>query len=239
MAVIETMKQSLRRLPLTGSAADVLSRMVSKHCFPGSREYWERRYAQGGTSGCGSEGALAQFKAQILNTFVKENSVSSVIEFGCGDGRQLRLAAYPRYLGVDVSETGLRKAMREFSGDTTKSFLGYDPRTFRDEARFLTADLSLSLDVIYHLVEDEIYLLHLEHIFGAARRFVILYTSDSSSLDVHEYVPPHVRHRPVTRDIEKKFPGWRLRERVKNAYPHTGGDGRLTSFANFYIYEAV
>lgn len=239
MAVVGTMKKRLRELPLTGSAVATLSRAASKQLFPGSGGYWERRYAEGGTSGHGSEGALAQFKAQVLNSFVKENNVSSVIEFGCGDGRQLELAEYPRYLGVDVSEAGLRQAMGRFRGDTTKSFLKYDPRSFRDDARFLAADLSLSLDVIYHLVEDEIYLLHLKNLFEAADRFVILYTSDSDRLDVTEYVPPHVRHRPVTQDIGNRFPEWRLRERVENAYPHAGGDGRLTSFADFYIYEAV
>ncbi|MFC3573653.1 class I SAM-dependent methyltransferase [Streptomyces yaanensis] len=239
MAVVGTMKKRLRELPLTGSAVATLSRTVSKHRFHGSQGYWERRYAEGGTSGYGSEGALAKFKAQILNAFVKENSVTSVIEFGCGDGRQLELAEYPRYLGIDVSETGLQQAMGRFCGDTTKSFLKYDPRNFKDDARFLSADLSLSLDVIFHLVEDEIYLLHLKNLFAAADRFVILYTSDSNCLDVTEYVPPHVRHRPVTRDIENRFPEWRLRERVKNAYPHSGGDGKLTSFADFYIYEAV
>lgn len=71
--------------------------------FGGSREYWEARYSQDGDSGSGSIGRLARFKAEFLNSFVLEHDVGSVIEFGCGDGRQLQLAEYPRYIGLDVS----------------------------------------------------------------------------------------------------------------------------------------
>ena len=57
--------------------------------FSGSGEFWESRYQRGETSGGGSYGRLAQFKAQTLNRFVEENEIASVIEFGCGDGHQL------------------------------------------------------------------------------------------------------------------------------------------------------
>ena len=58
-----------------------------------SARYWEDRYADGGNSGDGSQGLNAQFKADFLNAFVKEPKVMNVIEYGCGDGRQLQLLA--------------------------------------------------------------------------------------------------------------------------------------------------
>jgi hypothetical protein len=60
-----------------------------RRAFPGSGSFWENRYRTGGTSGSGSYGRLAEFKAEILNEFVRERGVSSIIEFGCGDGAQL------------------------------------------------------------------------------------------------------------------------------------------------------
>src|SRR5437899_4317923 len=54
-------------------------------------------------SGLGSYDKLAEFKAEVLNGFVKENTIKSVIEYGCGDGNQLKFAEYPSYLGFDVS----------------------------------------------------------------------------------------------------------------------------------------
>ena len=67
-----------------------------KPSFSGTINYWEDRYRTGHDSGAGSSGRLAAFKAEFLNGLVADHNVSSVIEFGCGDGRQLALAEYPR-----------------------------------------------------------------------------------------------------------------------------------------------
>ena len=63
--------------------------------FTGSASYWEHRYAYGGNSGAGSYGSTACAKADLLNSFLKDERLLSVIEFGCGDGHQLSLADYP------------------------------------------------------------------------------------------------------------------------------------------------
>jgi SAM-dependent methyltransferase len=232
-----SLKGRIRRVPMVGPAVANAVGIVRRQIFPGSQKYWERRYRAGGTSGEGSVGLLAHFKAEILNDFVVAEAVESVIEFGCGDGRQLALAIYPKYLGLDVSPTTLRQTMDKFSNDSTKSFMLYRPDCFSDAAALMTADLSMSLDVIYHLVEDHIYQLHLRHIFGSARRFVVLFTSDDDSLDVTERVPPHIRHRPVLDDIAERFPEWRLRERIVNRYPYEGTSFTVTSFADFFIFD--
>jgi len=134
-----------------------LSLLRQRIGFRGSAQYWERNYACGGTSGPGSYGALAEGKAAFLNAFVDEHGVGSVIEFGCGDGHQLSLARYPRYVGVDVSRTAIGLCRRQFAHDGTKSFFLYDDACFVDRAGLFTAELALSLDVIYHLTEDEVF----------------------------------------------------------------------------------
>jgi SAM-dependent methyltransferase len=100
----------------------------------GSRDYWESRYRLGMTSGAGSMGELARFKARVLNDFVREHSVESVIELGCGDGLQLALADYPRYVGVDVSRTAIELCRQRFAGDATKTFLWQAARRARATA---------------------------------------------------------------------------------------------------------
>lgn len=190
-----------------------------------SRQYWERRYRAGMTSGAGSYGELSEFKAEILNTFVTSHAIRSVIEFGCGDGNQLRLAAYPLYLGLDVSKTAIDRCRERFKGDDTKSFLWYDPARTINIANFLNADLSLSLDVIYHLVEDDIYRRYLRDLFSTSRRFVIVYSSDNEGA-----VAPHVRHRPFTRDVARDFSDFQPIDRIANRYPDQ-------SFCSFFIFE--
>ena len=59
-----------------------------------SAAYWENRYASGGNSGAGSEGANAVWKATVINDFVASHYVRDVLEYGCGDGRQLEHVAH-------------------------------------------------------------------------------------------------------------------------------------------------
>src|SRR5690606_4241845 len=94
-------EQPAGRLPSAGPAAS-----KPEEAFV-SADYWEQRYARGGNSGAGSYGKLAEFKAEVLNAFVRERQIRSVIDFGCGDGAQLALAEYPSYVGLDVSPTAL------------------------------------------------------------------------------------------------------------------------------------
>src|SRR5438874_1182973 len=122
--------------------------------FPGSASYWEQRYRSGGDSGAGSYGRLADFKAEILNRFVASHGVESVIEFGCGDGNQLSLARYPNYIGLDVSASAIQMCKKRFVEDSSKSFFLYHPDCFVDRQGIFASDLSMSIDVIYHLVED-------------------------------------------------------------------------------------
>ncbi|MEX2404364.1 MAG: hypothetical protein WD625_09520, partial [Balneolales bacterium] len=75
--------------------------------FPGSVDYWERRYNLGGSSGVGSYGELAELKASIINRVIQRGNSKSIIEYGCGDGNQLTLINCPSYIGFDVSEKAI------------------------------------------------------------------------------------------------------------------------------------
>jgi SAM-dependent methyltransferase len=198
--------------------------------FPGSATYWEERYRRGQTSGAGSYGRLAHFKAEILNQFVAEHNLQSVVDFGCGDGHQLSLANYPRYLGLDVSDAALDLCRRLFSGDERKAFGRID------EYAGERAELALSLDVVYHLVEDAVFEDYMERLFGAAERYVVVYSSNDDGGD--RSPAPHVRHRRFTDWVQARQPAWRLLAHVPNRYPYVAGDEQ-SSFADFFIFGRV
>lgn len=204
-----------------------LKRAVQRRSFVGSEDYWESRYSSGNNSGVGSYGQLATFKADVLNNFVADRGVTSVVEFGCGDGNQLSLAEYPRYLGLDVATGAVDMCRSRFASDPTKSFMLYSSTHFADPAGFIKADLSMSLDVLFHLVEDEVFDQYMRHLFGAAERFVVVYSSNASKPDQ----APHVKHRAFTPWVEKNAAGWSLAEKVEN--PHRGTEGAV---ADFYFY---
>ena len=54
-----------------------------------SRNYWNQRYLKGGNSGNGSYNNNAIFKGEIINKFIKNKNIKSLIDFGVGDGNQL------------------------------------------------------------------------------------------------------------------------------------------------------
>lgn len=205
-----------------------LSLLRQRIAFHSSAMYWEQNYAHGGTSGSGSYDRLAEGKAAFLNDFVRERYVRSVIEFGCGDGNQLSLADYPRYIGLDVSRSAIGICQRWFADDPTKSFFLYDGACFTDRAGMFTADLALSLDVVYHLTEDAVFQTYMTHLFAAAARFVIIYATNSETPSA----APHVRHRHFTPWAEAHARRWRLLDVVP-------GPGHGPERADFFTYERV
>jgi hypothetical protein len=220
------MRSRVTSLPVVGPALRGAKATYRRHSFRGSATYWEGHYAAGGNSGEGSYGELARFKAQVLNAFVADNDVQTVIELGCGDGHQLSLASYPRYLGLDVAATAVDLCRARFAGDDSKSFLWYDPARFVNNG-FITADLAMSLDVLYHLIEDSVFDGYLRLLFGAARRHVVVYSSNIEAGDSH----PHVRHRRFTDWVDSNAPQWTLTSEVANPI-----EDRDTA-ARFFFYS--
>jgi len=217
---------------LVGRLVRGLYRRLSAACrpakpFPGSRQYWEDRYSADGNSGVGSYGKFGAFKAEVINGFVVTRGVQSVIELGCGDGNQLMLARYPMYAGYDVSETAVGQCRRLFASDATKTF------ALMSQYRGERADLALSLDVIYHLVEDRVFDDYMRTLVGAAHRYVIIYASNSD--DNREYQGPHIKHRKFSTWFQRNALDWELIEHIPNRYPYRG-DYTEGSFAEFFIY---
>lgn len=228
---MDAIKQAIFRVPVLGPAIRAAGRkLLGRKGFTSSRDYWQQRYAQGGNSGHGSYGALAEHKADVLNRFVAEHNIASVIEHGCGDGNQLTLAKYPSYLGLDVAPEAVRMCRERFAGDPTKRF------SLVGEFDGKPADLAMSLDVIYHLVEDSVFDAYMRGLFASATRHVAIYSSDTDQQPA--VAPDHVRHRRFTDWVKNNAPGWRLTHTLDN--PLAAKDEKewaVGSFAKFYFYE--
>lgn len=132
------------------------------------------------------------------------------MEFGCGDGNQLTLATYPVYIGFDISPTAVSRCQALFAADTSKRFALMD--NFADEK----ANLSLSLDVLYHLVEDDIFNTYLSTLFNSTNRFVIIYSSDT---DKPVKTMRHVRIRNISAEVATRFPDFKRRLDLESSLP--------------------
>jgi len=201
----------------------------SKKGFEGSKIYWEERYLDARDSGPGSYGRLADFKAEILNSFVEDNNIKSVIEYGCGDGNQLSLANYPNYTGYDVSKKAIAICKEKFSNDITKEF----KLILSENNTYKKAELTLSLDVIFHLIEDDVFNVYMKRLFNTSTKYVIIYSSNYNLS-----MASHVRCREFTKWIASNVSKtWSLQQKIDNRYPMDEGDPENTSFADFYIYK--
>lgn len=192
------------------SLRSIVGRLAPMLGFRTSRQYWETRYRIGGHSGEGSRGHNAEYKASVLNAFFVRHGVRRAIEFGCGDGYQVNLLAIYDYTGIDVSAAALARCRKLYGDDPGKRFV------LADEYDGQQADVALSLDVIFHLVEDGVYDRYLEQLFAAGERYVIVY---STSVDMRDTGVPHVRHRDVTRDIAARFPDFVREEGEESELP--------------------
>ena len=131
-----------------------------------SGAYWEARYHGGGASGAGSLGRLACFKAAVINRFIAENRIQSLIDLGCGDASQLALLeTEAAYVGVDVSPTALARCAARHPG---RCFV--TPEGLR---LLPPAELTISLDVLYHLIEDDVFLDTTHTLFNWATRLSV------------------------------------------------------------------
>jgi hypothetical protein len=223
-----SLRSKVKSIPVIGPMAAAVARPFKRQRFDGSANYWEQRYTSGGNSGAGSYNRLAEFKAAFLNDFVERHDIRSVIEFGSGDGAQLELARYPDYTGIDVSKAAVAATRSRFARDHSKRF--YENA---EAPESLSADLALSLDVIYHLVEDDVFDAYMRHLFDAATRFVIVYSSNAETASPS----PHVRHRRFIDWVETNRADFALQERMPNPFPFDENDPDSTSFADFYIFE--
>jgi len=194
---------------------------MNAFCSPA---YWEVRYRAGGNSGPGSYGALARFKAGVINAFVADNGVASVLDMGCGDGNLLSMLQVPDYIGVDVSLTALACCVTRFPRYRFVPFDAVDA--------VAPAELALCIDVIFHLVEDEAFARTMHTLFAHATRFVLVYASNVDS----DWPAPHVRHRRFTDYVAAALPDWRLLAHLPNPYPFDPRRPAETSFADFFVY---
>lgn len=169
------------------------------------KDYWENRYktrtkkAKGYGSGAGSEGDENNYKTAFVNNFIKENNIKTVVDYGCGAGNfTLNLTGFEKYQGYDISE----------------SCIAFCKSRFRDMKIWFTsilsevdttAELSLSIDVLFHQVNDEDYFNYLKNLFR--HKYVIIYSHDT---DENKVINEHVLFRKISDTIAKEYPHYRL-----------------------------
>ena len=161
----------------------------------------------------------------MLNEFIEKNNIHSVIEWGFGDGNQLNLLKVPSYTGYDVSKTAYRMCIERLANDKSKEFLHYDGTRINEREGLY--DMAISLDVLYHLTEEDKFSNYLYNLFSSSGRYVCIYASD---YDEKQKVD-HIKRRKFTEYVKNNFTEWEMILFIKNPYLYEASN------SNFYFYE--
>ena len=179
-------------------------------------EIWETRYSKGQDSGTGSYGDNYIFKRDVIKDIIEKYGIESIVDFGCGDGHQISELDVSKYVGYDISRTVVDLCNKKYLNDETKSFHLIDRYLLED------FDLAMSLDVIYHIINHNDFIEHLNLLFSPHHKYVVVFSTNHDQ----EQTILHILHRNFTKYVEENT-NFELVEIIEND---------LES-ADFYIYK--
>ena len=107
-------------------------------------------YEGGNGSGPGSSPEYTQAYRIFLEEFIRQHSIQSILDFGCGDWQFSRLVNWgdAMYYGVDEVESLIERLQKEYGGAK---------RRFSTQIEVLPVDLVIIKDVVQHLPNSEVF----------------------------------------------------------------------------------
>jgi len=140
---------------------------------------------------------------------------------------------YDEYLGLDVSSSVIELCKIKYKEDPTKEFKIINDELIVDKEY----ELALSLDVIFHLVEDSVFEKYMTSLFSSSNKYVCIYSSNTDNQKKYMNLVKHVRHREFTKFVTDNINNFQLISHIENKYPYNLLNQKNTSFSDFYFYE--
>lgn len=192
------------------------------HCdviFTKERDnYWENRYVSGLDSGRGSYGKSANHKATMINNYIINHDIKSISDFGCGDGNQIGLLkGFENYCGFDISPYIIDVCKQKFIDNSKMTFC----TKINDLPE---SELCLSLDVLYHIIDEKDYENYLFQLFNKSKKYVLIFSTNHQEKTISSYI----LHRKFTDWVDTHCKDFVLVEELENS---------LKSSAKFYLYK--
>lgn len=188
-----------------------------------TQDYWEKRYKSGGNSGAGSYSIECDFKVEFINSIIEKKNIQTINDFGCGDGNVIsQIKGFNQYVGYDISSTAVNKCDLKLGSNPKYKFIN-------SISEFIPSDLSTSIDVIYHILEEELFTEYLQSLYDYSTKYILVYGVDQNS----EYSGNHVKYRKFSDILTFKYNlDLILTEHYK---PKHGTSGPVA----FYLFEKV
>lgn len=141
------------------------------------RDFWNKKYEQGGISGRGSIGKYRSWKWKQIQ-FTCGLPISSLIDVGCGDlsfwdhpiAKKILKGRGFKYTGIDVSDNIIKRNRGSFPK------LKFINAPAHVEQPNLRASLVLALDLLFHIMDEGEYNLALDTLCRYSNRYLVIYT---------------------------------------------------------------
>jgi SAM-dependent methyltransferase len=177
------------------------------------KDYWSKRYLSGRSSGAGSYGEEAEFKRDFILSRLSGESISSVLDLGCGDGNLLfpilKKLAPNTYLGVDCAKPVVDQHRQKPPADFCEFVCNDISKIDRP------SDVTVMMDVLFHARSNEQHAKALESFYANTIKFgFVSFWNDLASTSAKR---SHCFYRPIwfdeKFDVERVVvPGFPMKE---------------------------
>lgn len=187
-----------------------------------TKKIWEDRYVNKGNSGFGSyQKDLYDYKLGFVRDVITQYNIKTVFDYGCGDGHVVSEIIAGRdvdsYIGIDLSPYIIEQNRKKYKD---KIYYTLEEYNFDQKETF---DLVISLDVIYHIMEEAFYYETLSKLFELSKKYVLIYAVDKDLL-----YSGHMHFRRFTNKIPNNYKLVKS-EKTPNEQMET----------TFYLYEKI
>jgi hypothetical protein len=141
------------------------------------KEFWNKKYAEGGISGRGSIGFYRNWKWNMIRDTIG-NDFISLVDVGCGDlsfwkhpiANKILKQKHFKYIGIDISEI-IIKRNRKFAPE-----LEFRVAPAHIEQPGLMAQVVFALDLLFHIMDEVEFKMILENLCNYTTQFLVIYT---------------------------------------------------------------
>lgn len=156
------------------------------------KDYWNKRYEEGRTSGTGSYGKEMERKVLLVRDLVKAcyPPIKTVLDFGCGDfnfGKEFMKYVNVQYTGYDFSKTIIERNKGLYETDSIK---------FTNKLPKSKADIVICMDVLFHIIDEKEYQKTLKTLGKSYSQYLIVSTIGNH--EVRNDWAFHVKPRKLT-----------------------------------------
>ncbi len=142
--------------------------------------YWEHRYLSGGTSGLGSVGENKAWKWRLIDQLIPQ--LDHVIDVGCGDLTFWEGRDCYDYVGIDISETIVKKnQLRRPKWKFICSNAG-------NRIDGLRKDVVFCLDVLFHIMNENMLLNILKNLCYYSKKYILINTWKNNPFNKHNQI---------------------------------------------------